>query len=151
MPFFDLHAMPAPPRTMLFCRRVVRLALADGATVCVVNDTLVNVGQLARAIWHNRRYYAAIETKARRAHERGVYARVPPMANAIVVPQDRLVAQLEAWCHRDTAAHAELEAFDMAGFLRRVRTLAVDHLRDALTEARAEVARLEADLAAVGA
>ena len=103
---------------------IAKIHPMGGRTVTVVNDTMVNVNELAEWIWNQeteaivpkkkrRAYINAVKRKSLKAHDDGLLLRLPPMANDIFVELDSLSLWLHKWCHRDGEAKDMLASFDM--------------------------------------
>jgi hypothetical protein len=100
----------------------------------IVNGSMVNVCQLAKSVWSDKRYIKAIETKAEAAHEKGLLHRLPPMANAIFAEVGQVEELFAKWCHRDPVAKTQLSEFDFKTLCAHIKAIRRTRLRRFLTE-----------------
>lgn len=114
---------------------VGRLALYPDETIHVqIND-------LAGIVWPQKNFRASVTRKAEKAHYAGEVARVPPMANDIVVEFGRVEEYLERWAHRD--ARVALAAFDFAAWRQRVHHVLAIYARRKMDACLEQMAALQ--------
>lgn len=136
---------------------ISKIEFADGYTITVVNDTMVNVNELAERIWNQktdvivlkkvrRNYINAVKRKSLKAHDDGVLPRLPPMATDIFVELESLSFWLDKWCHRDSKAKDMLAGFDMDGFKKILSHVKVKALEKLVKDKLASIERIEEDI-----
>ncbi len=115
---------------------VGRLALyPDGTVHAHIND-------LARIVWPQKNFRDAVKRKAAKAHDAGDVARVPPMADDILVELGLTEEYLGRWAHRD--ARAPLAAFDFTAWRQRAHRFLATYASREQSKLRGQIDGLQA-------